>query len=124
MHVSCITVIRHSKLRMGCNYNGLFCFNNTYNEVLLYSNFLHGWLDECNHRPVFCAHLQGSEGRRRVISAPSSESAPKGYILSEVKQLKPPITRCCRHPNHAGSGRADLSHGGDRDRIRRGRFPG
>ena len=51
MHVSRITVIRHSKLRMGCNYNGLFCFNNTYNEVLLYSNFLHGWLDECNHRP-------------------------------------------------------------------------
>lgn len=40
MHVSCITVIRHSELRMGRNYNGLFCFNNTYNEVLLYSNFL------------------------------------------------------------------------------------
>jgi hypothetical protein len=45
-----------------------------------------------------------------VISAPKSESAPKGYILSHVKQLTPPITRCCRHPNHAGSGRADLSH--------------
>jgi hypothetical protein len=35
MHVSCITVIRHSKLGMGRNYNGLFCFNNTYKEVLL-----------------------------------------------------------------------------------------
>ena len=78
---------------MSRNYNDfIFARENTYKEVLLYSNFpaMVG-LTNATITRVFCVHLHGSGGRRRPFSRDNTshagiDSSGKARVLDKNNQ--------------------------------------